>query len=285
MNSATSVSEENILSGDLCRICSGHTTRKFTRLILNQYDVSYYQCLSCHSLQTEPAYWLKEAYGSNLSNLDTGAVQRNWHNFYVIYLLCRIFKLKNVLDLGGGDGLLCRSLRDYEINCFVQDQYATPTYAQGFTEPDFDNPDLVLGFEVWEHLANPAQDLMRFFHQEPKALLITTAIYLDQGPDWWYLSPESGQHIFFYSQQALEQIAQKFGYELHIIENFLLFIRKECVSKFHLYLFKRSLRGKLNRFLKYKIMRKSTPGVWKDYLQQKARMDQKTNSAFQSSNK
>jgi len=259
-----------------CRLCSGELKAKFSLKILNKHDVQYYQCESCHSLQTEPAYWLAEAYGSNLSNLDTGAVQRNWHNFYVIYLLCNIFKLHNVLDLGGGDGLLCRSLRDYEINCFVKDQYATPTYAQGFTEPDFDSPDLVLGFEVWEHLPNPTQDLERFFNKKPKALLITTALYDSQGADWWYLSAESGQHIFFYSLDALKLIAQQQGYELHEIEHFHLFIRKDCFSKLKLYLFKRSLRGKLNRYLKYKIMRKPTPGVWKDYLQQKALLEQQS---------
>jgi hypothetical protein len=263
------------LTSHSCRLCSGALDPQFQLRVLNKHEVEYFLCQSCGSLQTEPAYWLEEAYGSNLSNLDTGAVQRNWHNFYVIYLLCKIFKLQNVLDLGGGDGLLCRSLRDYEINCFVQDQYATPTYAQGFTEPNFETPDLILGFEVWEHLPEPAKDLKRFFDQKPKALLITTGIYQDQKSDWWYLTPESGQHIFFYSHKALEKIAQQFEYDLHIVENFLLFIRKDCASKLKLYLLQKSLRGKLNRYLKYKIMRKPTPGVWKDYLEQKARMEQK----------
>jgi len=259
-----------------CRLCDAKLMSKFALKILNKYDVKYFECQSCHSLQTEPAYWLVEAYGTNLSNLDTGAVQRNWHNFYVIYLLCRIFKLKNILDLGGGDGLLCRSLRDYELNCFIQDQYATPTYAQGFTEPDFDIPDLVLGFEVWEHLPNPLLDLERFFNKKPKALLITTAQYENQGPDWWYLSAESGQHIFFYSRQALELIAKQQGYVLHVIESFLLFLKIDYSSKLKVSFFKSSLRGKLNRYLKYKIMRKPTPGVWKDYLLQKALADKKS---------
>ncbi len=259
-----------------CRLCAGDVSEQFHLTILNQYDITYYQCQACHSLQTEPAYWLAEAYSSNLSNLDTGAVQRNWHNFYVIYLLCHIFKLKNVLDLGGGDGLLCRSLRDYEINCFVKDEYATPTYAQGFTEPNFEDPDLVLGFEVWEHLPNPAQDLKRFFSSKPKMLLITTAKYENQGADWWYLTPESGQHIFFYSQEAFGIIAQQYGYELHSIAGFLLFIRKDCASPFKLWLFQKSLRGKLNRLLKYKIMRKPTPGVWNDYLLQKSLQDKES---------
>jgi hypothetical protein len=265
----------SIASTIRCRLCSGDLKDKFSLEILNKYDVRYFQCQSCGSLQTEPAYWLTEAYKVNLSNLDTGAVQRNWHNFFVIYLLCKVFKLNNVFDLGGGDGLLCRFLRDYEINCFVKDEYATPTYAQGFTEPNFDVPDLVLGFEVWEHLPNPVEDLERFFNKKPKVLLITTTPYENQDKDWWYLSAETGQHIFFYSTQALELIAKKYGYELHVIQNFLLFIKNDFSSKVKLYIFKKSLRGKLNRFFKYKIMMRNTPGVWRDYLDQKSLLEQK----------
>ncbi|OYY21093.1 MAG: hypothetical protein B7Y67_03120 [Polynucleobacter sp. 35-46-11] len=261
---------KNQTSPNLCRLCSGNLSPQFKLAVLGKHQIQYYLCEQCHSLQTEPAYWLAEAYSKNLSNLDTGAVQRNWHNFYVIYILCHIFKLYNLLNLGGGDCLLCLSLRDYEINCYVQDEYASPTYSQGFTEPDFESPDLVLAFEVWEHLPNPSPDLNKFFYKSPKMLLVTTAIYTDQGSDWWYLTPESGQHIFFYSHKALESIALQRGYELNIIENFILFIRKDCVSPFKLSIFKRSLRGKLNRYLKYKIMRKPATGVWKDYLQQKA---------------
>lgn len=86
------------------RLCSGNVTAQFKLTVLNKHQIQYYQCTECLSLQTEPAYWLAEAYGQNLSNLDTGAVQRNWNNFYVIYILCHIFKLRNLLDLGGGDG-------------------------------------------------------------------------------------------------------------------------------------------------------------------------------------
>jgi hypothetical protein len=94
--------------------------------------------------------------------------------------------------------------------------------------------------------------------------------------DWWYLSVERRQHIFFYSPQAIEFIAQQQGYVLHVIEGFLLFLRLDCSSKLELFFLKGSLRGKLNRYLKYKIMRKPTPGVWKDYLLQKASADKKS---------
>jgi hypothetical protein len=41
--------------------------------------------------------------------------------------------------MGGGDGLLTRLLRDFEINCFVKEKFAKMTYAQDFTEENFDH--------------------------------------------------------------------------------------------------------------------------------------------------
>ena len=47
----------------------------------------------------------------------------------------------------------CAGCRDYDLNCYVKDKYATPTYAQGFTDQDFSVPDLIIGFEVLEHFS------------------------------------------------------------------------------------------------------------------------------------
>jgi len=58
---------------------------------------------------------------------------------------------------GIGDGLLCRLLRDYNVNCYVKDKYAVATYGQGFSELDFATPNLLLAFEVLEHFAAPAR--------------------------------------------------------------------------------------------------------------------------------
>jgi hypothetical protein len=33
--------------------------------------------------------------------------------------------------------------------------------------------------------------------------------------DWWYFSPEHGQHIAFYTEKSLTFIAEKFGAKLH----------------------------------------------------------------------
>src|SRR5271165_5555522 len=199
-----------------CRLCGGQLSHRFNLVVLRRHDVAYYECTDCNSLQTEDPYWLSEAYERSLSNLDTGAAQRVLRNLAASYAVAKLFGVKNAIDIGGGDGLLCRFLRDYGINCFVKDKYAAPTYAQGFTEPDFSVPDLVLAFEVFEHFQNPKADLTALLGMGSSLFLVSTCLYTNQKGDWWYLAPEGGQHVFFYSKKALHLIARRYGCELFI---------------------------------------------------------------------
>jgi 2-polyprenyl-3-methyl-5-hydroxy-6-metoxy-1,4-benzoquinol methylase len=231
--------------------------------MLGKYQVNFFECTHCHALQTEQPYWLEEAYGEkNLSNLDTGAARRNIDNLAACYGIAKLFNAHNVLDIGGGDGLLCRLLRDYGINCYVQDKYATPTYAQGFTQPNFTHPDLVIGFEVLEHFANPQTDLEDLFGYQANTLLLSTALYTNQTNQWWYLLPESGQHVFFYNKQSLEWIAQKYGYSLIISGEFILFTKEDSVFKKGMV--KLLLSKTMRRFLKSLVVLLPAPGIEKD---------------------
>ncbi|MDH3577372.1 MAG: class I SAM-dependent methyltransferase [Gammaproteobacteria bacterium] len=247
-----------------CRLCDGSLSHRFDLKILGTHDVRYFECTDCGSLQTEPPHWLDEAYGNtNLSNLDTGTAQRNIHNLAACFAISKLFRLRNAIDFGGGDGLLCRMLRDYEINCFVKDKFATPTYAQGFTEEDFDTPDLLIGFELLEHFSNPKSDVKDLFEYRPGALLLSTEIYTNEGKDWWYLLPESGQHVFFYSRKALEQIADKYNYSLVFSGGFILFVRSASALR------KALARILLNRYIcrliRGLVVLLPARGVWKDH--------------------
>jgi hypothetical protein len=208
-----------------CRLCGAAVRAAFSLQVLGRHQVAYLLCSDCGSLQTEPAWWLEEAYAAHLARLDTGAAQRVLTNLAASYIVSRILGLRNVLDFGGGDGLLCRLLRDHRINCFVTDKYAPATYALGFTQPDFRQPGLLLAFEVVEHFENPRVDLELLFQQQPQAILASTTLYSGQGPDWWYLTPETGQHLFFYSRAALERVAHAHGYRLVIRGYYILFVR------------------------------------------------------------
>lgn len=211
---------------DACRLCDGETTLKFASKVLGRYDIRYFECMNCGSLQTETPFWLSESYAqSNLSSLDTGAAQRNLSNFVATYIVAKTLGLQTVLDFGGGDGLLCRLLRDYGLDCYVADKYSSPRYAQGYSEPSFNAPDLMTAFEVLEHFADPRIELDALFSRNPKVLLASTGIYERQPRDWWYLSPESGQHVFFYSLDALTYVAGRYGYRLNRCGGYVLFTK------------------------------------------------------------
>jgi hypothetical protein len=220
----------NEIPGASCRLCAGPLRRSFSLRVLGRHEVAYLECQSCHSLQTEPPYWLPEAYRTNLAPLDTGAAQRVLNSHAASLIVCKTMGFRNVVDFGGGDGLLCRLLRDYGINCFVEDKYASDGYAQGFSTPNFATPDLILAFEVLEHLENPVSEIPALFDRKPAAILASTELYRGQGAEWWYLTPETGQHVFFYSAEGLKRMARQHDYRLWFIGRYILFVRSALDS-------------------------------------------------------
>ncbi|HEY3731941.1 MAG TPA: methyltransferase domain-containing protein [Steroidobacteraceae bacterium] len=251
---------------DRCGLCDGALRESFVLTVLEKYRVRYRTCERCGSLQTEPAYWLQQAYESNnLALLDTGAAQRNLANVAAAFVVSRLLRMNAVLDYGGGDGLLCRMLRDYTVNCFVDDKYATVTYARAFTRPDFSTPDLLLAFEVFEHFEHPRQELQALFRRAPAAILASTLLYTGQNSDWWYLSPETGQHVFFYTHGALSAIAIEHGYRLAVCGPYILFYRPQSCGALRVVLLKLMLR-RVPRTLIGMLLRGWPPrGVWKDF--------------------
>jgi hypothetical protein len=239
--------------------------------VLHKYNAQYFECGACGSLQTEFPYWLDDAYSSHMSDCDTGAVQRNLQNLSAAYVISKLFGVRDALDFGGGDGLLCRLLRDYNVNCYAKDKYAIPTYGRGFSEPDFAAPNLVLAFEVMEHLAAPAKELQDLFQSRPKVLLASTGIYDRQPADWWYLACETGQHVFFYSRRAIQLIAERFGYSSLLSGGFVLFVRKTEHSAFKLLLARILLSRAVCRLLRGLILIMPAPGAWRDHLSAKSK--------------
>lgn len=244
------VKAEHAAVDTACRLCGGRAVHRFSKQVLKKHAVSYFECGACGSLQTETPYWLGEAYNSNLAEIDTGAAQRNLNSMAATLAVCKLFSLRNAVDFGGGDGLLCRLLRDHRINCFVQDRYARTTYAQGFTEPDFQKPDLRLSFEVFEHFSEPRTDLAAIFHDEPDSVFGSTVNYAGQGAEWDYLAEQAGQHVFFYSPQALELIGKSRGYDVMLRGAYFLFVRPHRDNPIKFSLLRQLLRSPSLRVLR-----------------------------------
>jgi hypothetical protein len=65
------------------------------------------------------------------------------------------------------------------------------------------------------------------------SILFTTELQpaqKDELDKWWYFAPETGQHISFYSQKSLEEIAQKLGLHFYSRNNIHLFSKTKLSS-------------------------------------------------------
>jgi hypothetical protein len=133
--------------------------------------------------------------------------------------------LRTILDFGGGDGLLCRLLRDRGLDAQTVDEHTKPTYAHSFEGSLACYYDLITAFEVLEHLPHPWVSLDLLFQSKPRFIIASTEIYSGQDSTWWYLTPDTGQHVFFYSRKALELLARRQNYSYYEINGRHIFAR------------------------------------------------------------
>jgi Methyltransferase domain len=203
-----------VSNNETCPISNFKMKHVFDSLLLKEHTVKYYFCEDCGFLKTEKPYWLKEAYSEAIASTDTGILQRNLQNKILVLTLSKLlFKPDSMLlDISGGYGILTRLLRDCGLNCYTTDKYCQNLVAKYFEPgPDF-KADLLLLFEVMEHIEAPLEFLQENFTKyNCKNLLFTTLPFANQPPskDWWYYSFETGQHISFYQVTTFHKIAEK----------------------------------------------------------------------------
>lgn len=201
-----------------CKICGQNSKLLFEKKIINKYDIKYYQCQNCEYLFTESPYWLQEAYSSEISTQDFGLIYRNSYFTPIVRSIIKYFfdKKKSFIDYGGGYGIFVRMMRDSGYDFFRFDTYCKNLFAVNFEHTSNRKYELATAFEVFEHLENPMIDIAKilklsdniFFSTElqPKDIMLE---------DWWYIMPESGQHISIYSLKTLTFIANKFNLNLY----------------------------------------------------------------------
>jgi hypothetical protein len=71
-----------------------------------------------------------------------------------------------------------------------------------------------------------------------KTIVFTTELLPSPIPkpnDWWYYGISHGQHICFYSEQALRVIAKKINLEYVCFLNLHIFCEKEKAKKFRMF--------------------------------------------------
>jgi hypothetical protein len=215
-----------------CRLCGARAKFVYALDVLARHKVNYFECESCGSLQTEYPYWLDDAYSIPGVHVDTGQAARVIQTWIrIVFLLETIDFDKNVdcIDYGGSSGLLTRLMRDSGFQYFAYDRYERAKYSNYFQIDRLDakTPILISAFEVFEHFSNPKTALDELFATKAELIVFSTQFYEGQGPNWDYLFPACGQHVFFYKERALRAFAHDRGYNLIRTSDFFILLRDQ----------------------------------------------------------
>ena len=230
-----------------CKICNGNSNYIFTANILNKYPIKYLQCQSCNFLQTEKVFWINEAYQDAITKQDIGLLYRNRIITPILKSLIKLFfnKRNKFIDYGAGYGVLVRIMRDYGFDMYRYDKYCSNIFANGFDYDEKSRYELLTAFEVFEHLDDPIKEV-EFMLNFSDNIFFSTEIQPLKNvlpENWWYIMPETGQHIALYSIQSLKQIALNYHLNFYSnVKNLHLFTKK----KINNFIFKLLTRHKLS---------------------------------------
>lgn len=242
-----------------CKICSAESEYFGSALVLNKYDVKYFQCSNCRFVQTEEPYWLNEAYSNAISAVDVGIVKRNLELSEVTKsLIQNYFKNeKSFLDYGAGYGLFVRLMRDKGFDFRWYDKFAENLFSRNFEAEENYKFNLLTAFEVFEHLVDPHAELKEML-KKGKSVFFSTTLLPRSNPkpgEWWYYSVFAGQHVSIFTKKSLEILADAHnlklfsdGKNLHLftdknisITKFRIVVNKKLAPILNLFQNKKSL--------------------------------------------
>ena len=203
----------------ICPVCSSKMQWCFDGRILLKYQISYFRCKECGLIKTEEPFWLSEAYNTPIADLDVGYVSRNLLNASrVERVLNQYDEADNTyLDYAAGYGLFVRLMRDRGFDFYGYDKYCPSIFASDFVidiSKANSNFAAITAFEVLEHLLDPVHEVAKLMSKSDVLFTSTEVLpssRISSVQDWWYFLPETGQHVTFWTTEALTRLAAGFG--------------------------------------------------------------------------
>jgi hypothetical protein len=228
-------------SQEICAVCSGNTKFLFSFQVRGEHLASLQECLTCRFTFIANPHWLAESFSSELNDLDIGSVDRCLILADFVEVLIRFQKWSKLrfLDWGGGYGLLARIMRDRGLDFGSHDMYTRPLFVEQSEISESDTFELVTMSEVALHLTDPVPVFKKIL-ESTNTLVFTAVIAPNKIPnDWWYLMPDTGQHVGIYHQETLEALANQLGVRItsdgrffHVLHRERLGIKSHLVIKF-----------------------------------------------------
>ena len=246
-----------------CKICNARAASAFTAKILGKYDAVYFRCGACGFMQTEEPHWLAESYASAIYDCDLGPVNRAITSSRLIegLILSAFDSTAKFVDYGAGYGVLVRLMRDRGFNFYWHDVYCQNLFAKHFVAVPGTKFELLTAFEVFEHLVDPLSEIKSMLDYSDNLLLSTLLVpqRVQTATDWWYFAPEHGQHVAFYTVEALQVVARIF--KLHLCTDGIgthLLSRKQISNRLFQFFVRETLACQMARRLLRTRMRKKS---------------------------
>ncbi len=252
----------------LCNICSRSTEQFAKAKMLGRYDISYYQCGHCDFVQTEPPYWLDEAYSDVINNSDIGLIGRNLKMAQLTQSVIAFFfnASGRFVDYGGGYGLFVRLMRDKGIRFYRYDPLCENLFANSFNAEisGKEQYELATAFEVFEHIVKPLDEIQKMLQFAPSIFFSTFLLPPEQPKpeQWWYYGLDHGQHVSIYSRKSLEVIGERFGLRLYSNDRSYHLLTNKDISPL---LFRLAISNRISKILNSIMRRQSL--LAQDYYQ------------------
>ncbi|MBF0367187.1 MAG: class I SAM-dependent methyltransferase, partial [Oligoflexia bacterium] len=178
----------------------------------------------------------------------------------IYYLLPKRGRNQIFVDVAGGMGVLTRLMRDVGFHFYWSDKYAENIFAKSFEYAgdvfykEKKEIFALTAFSFLEHLVDPKAFIKEAIQKHStKTIIFTMDIFNGVPPstDWWYYSFKTGQHISFFQEKTLKEMAKNLNLYLYWSKDFYIMseyvlsntILKFCTGLLSHFLFLRAKKG------------------------------------------